>query len=238
MRYLFFAALLLACGPVFSQQKTVRFNTPDGCRLEAFYLAPSSGSYVFINAHGLGSDKNEWGLFQEKLKSAGYGYLSLDLRGHGKSRTCKGKETKYMFFSEADWNEVSLDIEAAAAWLKKRGLSPEKMVYCGASVGANLALKAAATGALKPAAVVLLSPGIEYAGVKTEKYFSAPRDFQILSVAARNDIYAWESVLKLNRAAMERGLSAYSLEAATGHGVNMLKTPSIIPAIFNWLGDK
>ena len=238
MRYLLFAALFFACGPAFPQQKTVHFNTPDGCRLEAFYLAPSSGSYIFINAHGLGSDKNEWGPLQDKLKGAGYGYLSLDLRGHGKSRTCKGKETKYMFFSEADWNNVSLDIEAAAAWLKKRGFRQDRMVFCGASVGANLVLKAAAAGTLKPAALVLLSPGLEYAGVKTEKYFSEPRDFQILSVAARNDVYAWESVLRLNRAAMQRGLSAYSLEAASGHGVGMFKTPSLIPAIISWVGGK
>lgn len=232
------AVLLLACAPARAQQKTVRFTTPDGCKLEAFYLAPSSGSYVFINAHGLGSDKNEWGPFQDKLKSAGYGYLSIDLRGHGKSRTCGGKEVKYMFFSEADWNAASLDIETAAAWLKKRGLSPHRLVFCGASIGANLAMKAAAEGAIKPAAAVLLSPGLEYAGVKTENYFSAPREFKVLSLAARPDLYAWESVLKLNRAAMEKGLSAYSMEAAGGHGVNMFKYPSVIPAMLAWLEGK
>ncbi len=237
MRYLFSAALLFACGPAFAQQKTVHFTTPDGCRLEAFYLAPSSGSYVFINAHGLGSDKNEWSLLQKTLKSAGYGYLSLDLRGHGNSTVCGGKETKYMFFSEAGWNGVSLDIETAAAWLKKRGLPPQKMVFCGASIGANLSLKAAVEGALKPAALVLLSPGLEYAGVKTENYFIAPRDFKVLSAAARNDSYAWNSVMRLNRAAMEKGLPAYSLEAAGGHGVNMFKTPSLIPAILSWVSE-
>ncbi|MBI4351093.1 MAG: alpha/beta fold hydrolase [Elusimicrobia bacterium] len=233
--FIFLCALFSSGAPVCAQQKTVRFTTPDGCRLEAFYLAPSSGAYVFINAHGLGSDKNEWGPFQQKLKGAGYGYLSLDLRGHGKSGTCGGKEVRYMYFSEAAWNGVSLDIETAAAWLKKRGLPPQRMIYCGASVGANLALKAAAEGGLKPAALILLSPGLEYAGVRAENYFSAPREFRLLSVAARSDLYAWESVLRLNRAAMEKGLSAYSLEAAAGHGVNMFKTPSVVPAILAWV---
>ena len=236
--FIFICALFFSGGPLCAQQKTVRFTTADGCRLEAFYLAPSSGAYVFINAHGLGSDRNEWGPFQDKLKSAGHGYLSLDLRGHGKSRTCGGKEVKYMFFSEADWNAASLDIGTAAAWLKKRGLSPLKMVFCGASVGANLVLKAAAEGGIKPAAVILLSPGLEYAGVKTEGYFSAPREFRVLSLAARTDLYAWESVLRLNRAAMEKGLTAYSMEATGGHGVNMFKYPSVIPAILAWLEGK
>jgi len=232
------AGLLLCCAPAGAGQKTVRFTTPDGCRLEAFYLAPSSGSYVFINAHGLGSDKNEWDSFQQKLRNAGYGYLSLDLRGHGASRTCGGKEVKYMYFTAADWSGVSKDIETAAAWLKKRGLQPGRMIFCGASVGANLVLKAAAEGSLKPAAVILLSPGLEYAGVKTEAYFTAPRDFRVLSVAAREDPYAWNSVMQLNRAAMEKGLQAYSLEAAHGHGVNMFKTPSVIPAILTWVEGK
>ncbi|MDO8806005.1 MAG: alpha/beta fold hydrolase [Elusimicrobiota bacterium] len=237
-RFILFFALVFACAPARAGQKTVHFSTADGCRLEAFYLSPSSGAYVFINAHGLGSDKNEWGPFQEKLKSAGYGYLSLDLRGHGNSRTCRGKEVKYMFFSEADWNAASLDIETAAAYLKKRGIPPLKLVFCGASIGANLSLKAAAEGSVKPAALVLLSPGLEYAGVKTESYFSGPRDFKVLSLAARADGYAWESVLRLNRVAMGKGLSAYSLEAAGGHGVNMFKSPSVIPAILAWLEEK
>ena len=213
-------------------------NTADGCRLEAFYLAPSSGALVFINAHGLGSDKNEWAPFQEKLKAAGYGYLSPDLRGHGSSRTCGGKEVKYMFFSEEGWNKVSLDIEAAAAWLNKRGLPATKMVFCGASIGANLALKAAVEGTIKPAALVLLSPGLEYAGVKTETGFTAPRGFRALLAAAREDAYSWASVLQLNRKALGKGLPVYVLEAAGGHGVNMFRSPSVIPAILTWVGGK
>ena len=235
---LYAAALLpLACAPAPAGQKTVSFSTADGCRLEAFYLAPSSGAYVFINVHGLGSDKNEWGLFQEELKSAGYGYLSLDLRGHGRSRTCGGKSADYNFFSEAGWNGVSADIETAAAWLKKRGLSAKKLVFCGASIGANLALKAAAEGSLKPAALVLLSPGLDYAGVTTENYFAAPVTFRVLTVAARADAYAWKSALRL-KAAAGKGRPARFLEAAGGHGVNMFKDPSVIPAILAWVEEK
>ncbi len=240
MKRTIFAVILaaLACAPAMAQQKTVHFTTLDSCRLEAFYLAPSSGSYVFINAHGLGSDKNEWAPLQNKLKSLGYGYLSLDLRGHGKSTTCGGKKVAYMFFSEEDWNAASRDIEAAAAWVKKKGVSPERIIFCGASVGANLSLKAAAEGAIKPAAVVLLSPGLSYAGVKTADNFRAPRAFRILTVASRVDGYAWESSAALNRAAMAKGLPAYNLEGYGGHGVNMFKTPSLIPAILAWVEGK
>lgn len=234
MRILLFLLALSFTLPAFAQQKTVKFNTEDGCKIEGFYLAPSSGSLVFVNVHGLGSDKNEWSGFQKQLKAGGFGYLSLDLRGHGNSELCNGKKLSYTSLDEAGWNGASKDIEAGAAWLKKRGVGPKRLVFCGASIGANLVLKAAVEGSLKPAALVLLSPGLDYAGVRTPEYFTAPRSFRVLTVAARSDGYAWESAAALNRAAMGKGLPAYALEAAGGHGVNMFKTPSVIPAIISW----
>ncbi len=203
--------------------------------MEAFHLRPSSAPYVFINSHGLGSDKNEWSRFQEKLKDAGYGYLSLDLRGHGASRTCAGKEVDYRDFSEADWNNVSRDIEAAAAWLRKKGVPEKKMIFCGASIGANLSLKAAAEGRLKPAAVILLSPGVEYAGVKTAENYISKHTFKILVAASEDDPYAWQSYIYLSRSASEKGLPADFINGGSGHGVNMFKTPSVIPAILTWV---
>ena len=229
------ALALLTAAPALAARKTVKFSTPDGCRIEAFYLAPSSGAYVFINTHGLGSDRNEWGPLEKKLAADGLGYLSLDLRGHGGSTVCGGKTMHYTSLDEDGWRGASADIEAAAAWLVKKGVKPEKLVFCGASVGANLSLKAASEGKIKPAAVVLLSPGLNYAGVKTPEYFLAAHPFRVLTVAAREDGYAWQSTDALNRAAMAKGLPAYALEGSGGHGVNMFKNPSVIPAIIGWV---
>lgn len=227
--------IFLACAPARAQQKTVRFNTPDGCRLEAFFLAPSSGSYILINAHGLGSSKNEWAPFQEELKKAGYGYLSLDLRGHNASRSCGGRETDYRYFSAADWNNASRDIEAAAAYLRKKGFAAKRIIFCGASVGANLSLKAAQEGRIKPAALVLLSPGLEYAGVKIEDYFLAPKTYRILTAASDNDPYAWRSSGLLTKAARAKNLRADFFDGGGGHGVNMFANHSLGPAILSWL---
>ena len=235
MRIIIFLASLLWALPVAAQQRTVTFSSVDGCKIEAFYLAPSSGALVFVNAHGLGSDKGEWGSFQKQLKAGGYGYLSLDLRGHGGSTVCGGKKIHYTSLDEAGWNAAAKDIEAAAGWLTRRGIKAERLVFCGASIGANLSLKAAAEGQLKPAALVLLSPGISYAGVRTPENFTAPRAFRALVVAARNDGYAWESAAALNRAAAAKGLPVYALEGRAGHGVDMFKTPSVIPAILSWV---
>jgi len=237
MRKNIFAAalILLASVPARAQQKTIHFSSKDGCRIEAYYLAPSSGAYVFINSHGLGSGKYEWGPLQDELKKRGYGYLSLDLRGHGESKTCGGKPADYKLFTKEDWAGISRDIQGAAAYLKKRGVPAAKMIFCGASVGANLSLKAAVEGPVKPAAVILLSPGMEYAGVKTEDNFNAPRPFKVLVAASQNDPYAWQSSLLLIREAGAKGLPASFIDGGGGHGVNMFTTPATIPAILSWV---
>lgn len=238
MRFLIFSVALLAgAGHGFAGQRTVSFKSADGCALEAFYLAPSSGSYVFINAHGLGSDKNEWGPFQEALQKRGLGYLTPDLRGHGSSLNCAGKEVSYRTFTRADWNKVSGDIEAAAAWLRKKKTVSSKMVFCGASIGANLALKAAAEGVLKPAAVLLLSPGLDYAGVKTGENLAAARPARILIAASEDDGYAWQSASYLAAAAAAKGLPVHFKAGRDGHGVNMFREPELLSGIIDWVLD-
>ena len=228
------AAALLLQAPAEAGQSTVRLRTADGCSLEAFYLAPSSGAFVLVNVHGLGSDKNEWAPFQKELEKAGFGYLSLDLRGHGGSRTCRGKDADYRNFSAADWAAASGDIEAAAAWLKKKGLPPGRQVFCGASVGANLALKAAAEGKLKPAALVLLSAGLEYAGIRADAYLPrAPK--RVLLLAAGDDPYAWRSAVLLSELAGKHGLKLSAFDGGLGHGVNMFKTPGTAVKVIDWL---
>jgi alpha-beta hydrolase superfamily lysophospholipase len=230
MRKLLLAAALALPGVAFGQQKTVAFDTADGCRLNAYYLAPSSGAYVFINTHGLGSGKYEWAPLQEELARRGFGYLSLDMRGHGESATCAGKPVSYKLFTKADWGAVSHDIEAAAAWLKKKGVPPARQVFCGASIGANLSLKAAAEGKLKPAALVLLSPGMDYAGVKAGDYLEkAPA--RLLVAASPDDPYAWQSAGALVKAA---GGKASFADGRSGHGANMFKTPGMTQAIVDW----
>lgn len=229
MRVLLLTAALAL--PASAQQAAVGFDTADGCRIEAFYSAPAKGAYTFINVHGLGSDKNEWGGFQSALKEKGYGWLSLDLRGHGGSLLCGGKKADYRAFTRADWAAASRDIEAAAGWLKKNKVS--KIIFCGASVGANLALKAAAEGKVKPAGVVLLSPGLDYAGIKAELYLAkAPK--RLFFAAASDDAYAWQSAAALSALAGRYSLSAAAIDGGSGHGVNMFRTPATVSKLLDW----
>ena len=214
---------------------TVRFGSPDGCLIEAFYHAPSSGSYVFINAHGLGSNRHEWGPLEAALKKKGYGYLSIDLSGHGGSRLCSGLPTDHKTFTRERWPGLSADITAAAGFLEGRKIAAGRIVLCGASIGANLSLKAAAEG-LRTAGLVLLSPGLNYAGTDAGRYLDAAPDVPVLLAASRDDAYAWESSGYLAAKAGARGLKAVFKAGPGGHGAGMLTpaNPELLDYILEW----
>jgi len=230
-------AACAASNPAASAGETVRFKTADGCEIEASYQAASSGSYVFVNTHGLGSDRNEWRTLEDRLKKKGYGYLSLDLRGHGRSLRCSGKPADYKTFSPARWAGLSADIRAAADFLKGRKVPQNRLVLCGASIGANLSLKAAAEG-LKPAGIVLLSPGLSYAGVEAGAFLKDLGAAPLLLAASENDAYAWESAGYLTVQAKSRNLAAVFRAGTGGHGANMLSEarPELLDYILAWTG--
>jgi len=215
-----FLCFCLFC-PALARGEDVKFKTDDGCLIAASYSAPAKGKPVFVNIHGLGSNRGEWGPFEKFLKARGAGWLSLDMRGHGQSLKCAGKKADYRAFGARNWNAAAKDITAAIGYLKKRKIPVSRIALCGASIGANLALKAAVDHHVKPAAVIMLSPGLVYAGVGIEEYFSKPLPFPLFLAAAPDDPYAWQSSIRLLEAAGARKLKAAFRQGISGHGVNM-----------------
>lgn len=224
------AAGLALAAPA-AAESTVTFRTADGCNIEAVFAAPAKDSYILVNTHGLGSNRSEWLPLQAAAAGRKYGYLSLDLRGHGGSKTCGGRPANYRKFTRADWAAASRDIEAAALWLREKGYAPERMVFCGASIGANLSLKAAAEGQVKPAGLILLSPGLDYAGVQSLPHLRT----KLLIAAAPTDQYAWKSSLRLRDAAKEKEFLCDFIDGASGHGSGMFRKPGFIKALLDWL---
>lgn len=211
-----------------------RFKSPGGCVISAEYLPPPSGGAVFINVHGLGSNRAEWKELQSRLSREGFGYLSIDLSCHGASTACAGGREDYRNFTAARWSSLSGDIIAAAEFLSSKKVPRKRIFYCGASVGANLSLKAAAEGSA-PAGVILLSPGLSYAGVEAGKYIAA--GVPMFLAASQNDPYAWSSAGELTAAAGLRGLKAAFYPGPGGHGAVMLsgKATALADRMIHWV---
>ena len=221
---LVFAAAAVAA-PAAKPARTVSFVTDDGWTISASYRPPRRGGAVLILAHGVGASKDEWEPLTERLSAAGVGTLALDLRGHGGSlKGPLGRRTYESFDADGEWPRAAADLAAAAAWLKSRGAAESRIALGGASIGANLASRAAASRPKTPF-LLLLSPGPDYRGVALER----PRT-RTLAGASPGDEYAHRTLAPLSTF---EGVETF--EAPSGHGAQMFSDPATLDKIAAWV---
>jgi pimeloyl-ACP methyl ester carboxylesterase len=174
------------------------FSEKDDLILQGDYTAPaSSSSLVLVCLHGLGSSRGEWAPLIRQATQRGWGCVAYDLRGHGNSRGTMAGNTINQEDPENGrdpdfWKLFPTDLgEVLSALEKRSGADANRIVVAGASLGANVAVTFAAQ---RPGlrGVVLLSPGLDYAGLQTEGPMMI-LETPALLVAARPDRYAFMS---------------------------------------------
>ncbi len=220
-----FFCLALAVSAAAAPPRAVHFTTTDGVIIAGAFSAPSrKGLPTLILLHGLGSGRGEWDPFAARLKTEGYGVLAYDLRGHGESTgTVKGRSINYRDFGApgpgSQWDRMTGDLDGAVAFLRGQGIPAGSIRLCGASLGANISLIYAARNRdIRKA--LLLSPGINYAGLDISSA-AAEYGARPLGIAAsNNDRYAYLSSGAVVRA-MKANRSVVFMEGPGGHGVQM-----------------
>lgn len=91
--------------------------------------------------HGYGEDRFVWTKFSKELLTRGFAVMTLDLRGHGQSRTKNGVTIQASPAWRTDVHQFPVDVDPALDWLKSRPrVDSRKIVVIGTDVGANLAL--------------------------------------------------------------------------------------------------
>ncbi|MEI7529230.1 MAG: alpha/beta fold hydrolase [Elusimicrobiota bacterium] len=162
---LFFSAALFASAAAATGaerlEKRVTLTTDDGWNLAARYLEAAAGAPTVIFIHTQKSDLTEWEKWFKPMQRYGFGYLAMDLRGHGNSFvTPDGSTTSWKSFSlsgsDNEYNKMLRDVEAALAYLSTSSVAGQ-IVLAGSVLGANLAIKAAAIHP-EVAMVLALSP--------------------------------------------------------------------------------
>lgn len=236
-------AILLALlfFPACSFAEDMKLRTVDGWTLSAVYKAPARGKACVLFAHGLGSDRGEWNTLGSEIEKKGLGWLAFDMRGHGASKESKAGPRGYESFTDQDWGDAVNDLEAGASFLRSTGCV--SVAFVGASIGADLAVKAAARGPVRPVALVLLSPGLDYHGVQPlADFIGLPADVRILMAAARQDEYSFSSMLALYERKIGGPVKPLLLSAMNGHGVQMFAGHSaaeldLLARIAGWLAQ-
>jgi alpha-beta hydrolase superfamily lysophospholipase len=225
LRILLTIALALSCGSTALRAgvRNVTFRTDDGVTLAGSFFEPSRRpAPAIVLVHAQTRARDDWRQAASRLSDAGFAVLTFDLRGHGGSG------------GSADAAVPMLgDLRAARAFLASRSdVQPGVLGMAGASTGANLVVLMAAD---EPAvrSIALISPGLEYRGLRVEaamkKYGSRPA----LLMAGSNDTYAVRSSRQLST--LGGGERDLRLPATMGHGTVLLaRAPDLVAALVDW----
>lgn len=206
--------------------RRVSFAAADGVQLVAsWYEPPNRPAPAVILVHMFDRSRRDWEILAARLASSGIGALAIDLRGHGDSPRAPRPS------SPAELSALAADIAAARRYLATRGdVHPGRIGIAGASLGASLAVLAAAE--TSSAGVALLSPSLDYRGVRIEaaaRKVASP----MLLVASAEDGYASRTVRDLRKAG--GGPREIVTLQDAGHGTMMLdRDPALAWTLVDW----
>lgn len=210
-------------------EKRIILTTQDGIELAGIYRS-SGQEKLAILLHMMPATKESWEAIAEKLLERGYASLAIDMRGHGESTM--GGTLDYKQFNEQQQQAKRLDVEAALDWARAQGFDETHTILIGASIGANLAVRALAEHPNLPLAIAL-SPGLNYRGVTTDDAIKHIRPTQrvVLVASDDDDRPSWDSVHELHRL----NPSTVLIERhGLGHGTNMTDgDPSLVQEIIS-----
>jgi dienelactone hydrolase len=198
--------------------RRITVRTDDGVTLAGSYFEasrhPSPG---IVLLHMLTRTHDDWQAAGSRLADAGYAVVAIDFRNGG----------------DADAASLALDVKAAKAFLRERPeVMPNSLGIAGASIGANLAVMDAADDP-SVQSIVLLSPGLDYRGLRTEAAMKKFGGRPALLVSSTRDPYAWRSVKVL--AAIGPGAREVRLSEVLAHGTVLLsKDPDLATALVDW----
>lgn len=206
----------------------VTIGTDDGVSLAATWYEPGSRSApAVILVHMLHKTRHDWDSVATRLAAEGIGALAIDLRGHGESSG--GLQAG----DAPDYSALVRDVAAARRYLASRAdVQQSRVGIAGASIGANLAVLEAA-GDPGVASLALLSPSLDYRGLRVEaamkKYGARPA----LLIASDDDPYALRSGKDLQKTG--GGTREVLVLNRAGHGTVMLgHDPDLARTLVDW----
>jgi len=208
----------------------VTFRTADGVQIAGTVYQPSRrpAPYVIL-VHMLGRSRDDWQVLATRLADAGIGALAIDLRGHGGSGAGPQGDAE----RPGDLSPALLDVQAARTFLAARAeLGVTHVGVCGAQVGANLAILAAAADSTIRS-LALLSPGLDFRGLRIEAPYRKCVDRPSLMVASTEDSYPVRTIRRLDRGVP--GTREIHVLNGAGHGTVMLaRQPDLVATIVEW----
>jgi len=227
--------------------ETVAIQTADGQTLQASFYKPVSASaprspadheepapgVLFV--HDAGGSRTQLDPLAERMSKQGFGVLTLDLRGHGGSKSPKLDWDK---LSENDkkstWTLAAKDIDAAAHWLLGQpSIHSTSLALVGYGAGCSLAVRHA-KGDEAVVCMVLLAPNAADYGLDVRA------DLQTLVglptfVATAKDAEAEKMALEANASSGNPYLDIFLSPPKLATPLDDKNLPG---KVLKWVGDK
>jgi hypothetical protein len=178
--------------PAAKEGEHIEFKTDDGWTLVGEFWRPlPEKGLTFILLHQAGGDRKKWEPLRKALFAHGYGVFEYDARGHGDSTIGPlGPSSTYRAFKregqDNEWNQMSLDMDAALRELNTRGVTVSSIGIIGSALGANVGLKWAAVHH-EVQMCVLISPSVNHHDVLAVGAMRAYGPRPVLIVAGGDD---------------------------------------------------
>jgi dienelactone hydrolase len=217
------ATLLLAVPPLAAAGRSVTFRTPDGRTVAALMLdARDRPAPAVVLVPMLGRSKDDWDAVASQLAEANISVLSIDLPG-----TTLPADPGEL----AGWQQA---VAGAVAYLAARpaDVNPALIGIAGASLGANLAILAAAANP-SVRSLALVSPSLDYRGVRVEGAMTQYGARPALLIASLQDPYAARTARTLAKDAP--GVRQLRWSTAPAHGTALLaRDTDLIRSLVEW----
>jgi hypothetical protein len=208
--------------------QVVTFTARDGVLVTGSLFVPEQRPAPgVVLLHMATRNRHDWDATGRALAQAGIVTLAVDFRRSG---TAAGSGDGTTAGSFAD---LALDAEAARAYLAARPeVAATRLGMAGASLGANVAAIVASNDP-SIRSLVLLSPALDYRGLRIEQPVTRYGDRPALLVASSEDPFALRTARTLVTAG--NGPRELRVLSEAGHGTVMLaRHPDLIDAVVDW----
>src|SRR5918994_6031146 len=202
--------------------RLVTFRAADGRSVAGLFMeAPRRPGPAVVLVPMLGRSKEEWQGVAQRLAEANISSLAIDLP----DAALPGEAAALV-----SWQA---DVRAAVEHLSGRAdVRPGAVGVAGASLGANLAVLAAA-GDTRVRSLALVSPSLDYRGVRIETPLRQYAARPALLIASLRDPFAARTVRELTKA--PPGPREARWADSPAHGTVLLaREPDLVRALVEW----
>lgn len=212
--------------------EVLKLKTRDGWEIVGdYHKSAGESDTAVLMLHMMPATRKSFAGLAAKFQEADIPSLAIDLRGHGESQ---GGPDGYRNFSDKEHRDSIFDVKSGAEFLKTKGA--KKIFLIGASIGANLSLQYLTTDSAATA-VILLSPGLDYKGIKTNELVKMVAGGKaIYFIAANDDKYSAASIETLYDVTPDGVKRDIKIFDTGGHGTNLFQShPELMDDIIKWL---